>query len=104
MRAAAGRPPGWLRDWLRTLAPAERHSLARDVIRGFAADLLGDLSKVHDDCGLDEMDMDSIMMIDLGEQLGHAMDEDLFALVTVGYPTIRELTRQVTALALRADR
>jgi len=74
------------------------------VIRGFAADLLGDLSKVHDDCGLDEMDMDSIMMIDLGEQLGHAMDEDLFALVAVGYPTIRELTRQVTALVHRVDR
>ncbi len=48
--------------------------------------------------------MDSIMMIDLGEQLGHAIDEDLFAVVTVGYPTIRELTRYVTSLVHRLDR
>ncbi len=76
------------------------------MIRGFAADLLGlgDPARIDDDCGLDEMDMDSIMMIDLGDQLSHAMDEDLSAVVAVGYPTIRELTRNVTGLVYAADR
>lgn len=100
-RTASGWPSGWLRDRLRAVPPGERYGLARDVIRGFAADLLGDLSKVDDDCGLDEMDMDSIMMIDLGDHLSHAMDQDLSAAVSIGYPSIRELARQLTALAVR---
>ena len=104
IRAAADWPAGWLRERLRTLTAGERYGAARDVIRGFAADLLGDLSKVDDDCGLDEMDMDSIMMIDLGDHLSHAMDEDLCAVVAVGYPTIRELTWNVIGLVYGAQR
>lgn len=100
-RVASGWPSGWLRHRLRTASAGERYGLARAVIRGFAADLLGNLSKVDDDCGLDEMDMDSIMMIDLGDHLSHAMDEDLSAVVAVGYPTIRQLAGHLTTLALR---
>lgn len=100
-RTASGWPGGWLRDRLRAVAPGERYAVARDVVRGFAADLLGDLSKVDDDCGLDEMDMDSIMMIDLGDHLSHAMDEDLSAVVAVGYPSIRQLAGHLTTLAVR---
>lgn len=76
------------------------------MIRGFAADLLGlgDPAQVADDCGLDEMDMDSIMMIDLGDHLSHAMGADLSAVAAVGYPTIRELTRDVIGLVCAAGR
>src|SRR6185437_1812724 len=76
----------------------ERYDLARDTIRGFAGDLLGDPAKVDDDCGFEEMDMDSIMMIDLGDLLSHAMDDDLSAVVAINYPTIQELARHLTTL------
>jgi hypothetical protein len=44
------------------------------------------------------MDMDSIMMIDLGDLLSHAMDDDLSAVVAINYPTIQELARHLTTL------
>ncbi|HXR69800.1 SDR family NAD(P)-dependent oxidoreductase [Actinocrinis sp.] len=95
---ASGKPRGWLRDRLRPLDSDERYDLARDTIRGFAGDLLGDPAKVDDDCGFEEMDMDSIMMIDLGDLLSHAMDDDLSAVVAINYPTIQELARHLTTL------
>ncbi|HZU55353.1 MAG TPA: SDR family NAD(P)-dependent oxidoreductase [Actinocrinis sp.] len=95
---ASGKARGWLRDRLRTLDADERYDLARDTIRGFAGDLLGDPAKVDDDCGFEEMDMDSIMMIDLGDLLSHAMDDDLSAVVAINYPTIQELARHLTTL------
>jgi NAD(P)-dependent dehydrogenase (short-subunit alcohol dehydrogenase family)/acyl carrier protein len=95
---ASGKARGWLRDRLRPLDADERYDLARDTIRGFAGDLLGDPAKVDDDCGFEEMDMDSIMMIDLGDLLSHAMDDDLSAVVAINYPTIQELARHLTTL------
>ncbi|HEU5356293.1 MAG TPA: SDR family NAD(P)-dependent oxidoreductase [Actinocrinis sp.] len=95
---ASGKPRGWMRDRLRALDSDERYDLARDTIRGFAGDLLGDPTKVDDDCGFEEMDMDSIMMIDLGDLLSHAMDDDLSAVVAINYPTIQELARHLTTL------
>src|SRR5581483_5513205 len=95
---ASGKARGWLRDRLRTLDADERYDLARDTVRGFAGDLLGDPAKVDDDCGFEEMDMDSIMMIDLGDLLSHAMDDDLSAVVAINYPTIQELARHLATL------
>lgn len=95
---ASGKPRGWLRDRLRPFDSDERYDLARETIRGFAGDLLGDPTKVDDDCGFEEMDMDSIMMIDLGDLLSHAMDDDLSAVVAINYPTIQELARHLTTL------
>ena len=38
------------------------------------------------------------MMIDLGDLLSHAMDDDLSAVVAINYPTIQELARHLTTL------
>ena len=46
--------------------------------------------------------MDSIMMIDLGDLLSHAMDDDLSAVVAINYPTIQELARHLTTLVREA--
>ena len=48
--------------------------------------------------------MDSIMMIDLADHLGHAMNKDLSVLVSAGYPTIHQLARHLSTLTPATDR
>jgi aryl carrier-like protein len=100
--SAAQLPAGWLREQLladgaepgSVELPArlrfEVSQLVAEVLRGEPDD---------DTLGFADMGLDSIMVIDLREQLAHGLGVDLPATIAIDHPTVDALTAELVAVA-----
>ncbi|MER5435286.1 SDR family NAD(P)-dependent oxidoreductase [Streptomyces sp. NPDC002588] len=91
------RARGWLRDLLLGLQPEDRDNLLRETLRVTIGELVGEPDAVADhNRGFEEAEMDSIMVLELGDLLSHGLDSELPATVAIDYPTVRELAGYIT--------
>ncbi|MGW6913935.1 SDR family NAD(P)-dependent oxidoreductase [Kitasatospora sp. NPDC054939] len=91
-RPEGDRRRGWLRALLADLPDEDRENVLRETLRVLIGETLGEPDAVADhDRGFEEAGMDSIMVLDLGDILGGALDTELPSTVAIDYPTVREL-------------
>jgi acyl carrier protein len=96
---AGARARGWLRGLLLGLDPEDRDNLLHETLRVVIGELVGDPDAVADPHrGFEEAEMDSIMVLELGDQLSHALDAELPATVAIDHPTVSELSAYIRHL------
>ena len=85
-RKTPSRPRGWLRAELAAVDPADYGFQLADTVATLAGEVLG-TARLAEDLGFAEAGMDSIMAIDLRNQLAEALDVPLAATVALDHPT-----------------
>ncbi|WP_194916636.1 type I polyketide synthase [Catenulispora rubra] len=101
-RVAPTRPRGWLRAELDVLDPDERELRLAETVATLAGQVLG-AAPLAEDLGFAEAGMDSIMAIDLRNQLVEALDAPLAATVALDHPTAVRLAGYLRAATVGAD-
>ena len=99
--AVPARPRGWLRVELAAADPADREFRLAETVALMAGLVLGS-DPLGEDLGFAEAGMDSIMAIDLRNQLVEALDAPLPATVALDHPTAVRLAEHLDAAMFAA--
>ncbi|MFD6226125.1 type I polyketide synthase [Streptomyces sp. NPDC060232] len=86
-----------LRQRIDAAGPAERGRLLQDYLSQQVAGVLGARERLDPDRSLFDMDVDSLILIDLTARLGTALGRQIPSSAFVEYPTIRAFAEHVAA-------